>query len=888
MTDSTNIVKIDSIVGKEFNSTYRIEKKIGRGGMGAVFQAVRLADNEVVAIKVIYPVLTNASFIKRFQREAKVGLILTHPNIVKVYEYGHSSSTGLYFMVMEFVEGETLRSYLEANGTLSIKKCLEFLTPLCEALEEAHKHNIIHRDLKPDNILMPKTGNPLLKLADFGIVKLLEPLTDDTKLTNITGTQEILGTPQYMAPEQLLNEPLSSSADIYSLALIVYQMLTGDFPFKANGAQSLMVSKLNFDPKPISQQQAFLSPLDPIFNKALSRNPATRYQSANAFFQDFKNVAENLLDLLSSDTEEIEKEPLIGKVIDNKYCLDALLGKGGMGKVFRATHIQLKKVFAIKVMISEKVNTGGNWIARFKREAETLAKISHPNVVMITDVGVSEDLHIPYIVMEFIEGKTLRKVLKEKEKLSPLETIDIAKAICSGLYAAHINGIIHRDLKPENIMLQYLPGGGVMTRILDFGIAKLVDDDSGATTGNGIIGTMKYMAPEQLFGQPVDVRTDIFTLCMIIYEMLVGVVPSVILGNYRPLIEIFPTISPSLSNIIHSGLSQSPDQRPKDILELKKALEFIDLSASDKADQSLGLTNSKDLSDIKTKATGNETIPNVENTNVETNKVTSNTTNKNTGINTADTLLNQSNNNRTITIGNQAEIKPTSSKTPWLIVFFLIVIIAGAGGFYFYQISNKPVQTIASTLPSMINIRKAKFKMGSNSGDEFAQPEHEVEVDEFQVSKFLITNYQYSEFLKQSNYKSNTVISIPVALMEKPVVNISFEDADAYCRWLSVQTGKKYRLLSEAEWEYLANNSIRFGVSEIMGDFLEWTGTKLYLYPNSKAKLPEKIFLSSEGIYILRGKNESSKKDPITYRFWEKESYRKETLGFRVASSETK
>src|SRR5262249_9789442 len=146
----------DKLVGKEINSTYRIERKLGVGGMGAVFQGEKIQDKSRVAIKIISPrLVADQRFVKRFQREARVGWVLSHPNIVKVYEFGETND-GLLFMAMEFVEGETLKAFLANSGPLPLDNAMELLKPLCDALETAHKRNILHRDLKPENILLAK------------------------------------------------------------------------------------------------------------------------------------------------------------------------------------------------------------------------------------------------------------------------------------------------------------------------------------------------------------------------------------------------------------------------------------------------------------------------------------------------------------------------------------------------------------------------------------------------------------------------------------------------------------------------------------------------------------------------------------------------------------
>jgi eukaryotic-like serine/threonine-protein kinase len=285
----------DNLVGREINGSYRIESKIGEGGMGAVFKAVNLKDNSVVAIKIISPMLgTNPRFMKRFQREAKVGVVLSHPNIIKVHEYGETEDK-LLFMTMEYISGESLRAYLTKTGPLPLARALELLGPLCEALETAHNRNLLHRDLKPENIMIAKEGDgkECVKLADFGLVKLMEPDGEITKGSNLTEVGEVFGTPHFMSPEQVLGQPIAATADIYSLGVILFQMLTGKVPVEVEGndVRKLLITKVSQDVPPPSKTYPFLhSAVDKVFAKVLARDAADRYQTAGQFLRAFEEA----------------------------------------------------------------------------------------------------------------------------------------------------------------------------------------------------------------------------------------------------------------------------------------------------------------------------------------------------------------------------------------------------------------------------------------------------------------------------------------------------------------------------------------------------------------------------------------------------------------------
>ena len=297
----------NSLIGKEINRAYRIDEQLAVGGMGAVFRATQLKDSECVAIKVISPHLAaNSVFVKRFKREARVGCLLSHPHIVKVYEYGETPE-GLLFMVMEFIEGETLGHFLEHTAPFTITRTLEILQPLCQALDAAHKRNILHRDLKPANILIAKdrAGKETVKLVDFGLVKLLEPDNEITQgSTNLTGMGEACGTPYYMSPEQIIGQPLAPTADIYSMGVILYQMLTAKLPIESSSIRQILSIKINQDLPPPSEKFPFIpTTLDKVLQKSMARNPTQRYQTAGELFRAFQQVTAEVTAEFSQPTE---------------------------------------------------------------------------------------------------------------------------------------------------------------------------------------------------------------------------------------------------------------------------------------------------------------------------------------------------------------------------------------------------------------------------------------------------------------------------------------------------------------------------------------------------------------------------------------------------------
>lgn len=215
----------------------------------------------------------------------------------------------------------------------------------------------------------------------------------------------------------------------------------------------------------------------------------------------------------------------IGAVIDGKYRVDAVIGQGGMGAVFRAWDVRLERPVAIKVVRADLLSDPDSR-ARFRRESQIVARLQHPSVVTVFDYGTLPD-GAAFLVMEFVPGEDLRQLMKREGRLAIARTADLLHGICAGVESAHKSGVFHRDLKPENILL---PESGTGPKVLDFGVAKLTTaagttDGATLTVGGTIVGTPAYMSPEQLRGDGVDARTDVFSLGVMTYEMLLARLP---------------------------------------------------------------------------------------------------------------------------------------------------------------------------------------------------------------------------------------------------------------------------------------------------------------------------------------------------------------------------
>ncbi|HEX5734092.1 MAG TPA: protein kinase [Blastocatellia bacterium] len=282
----------DGLIGSTIDGKYRIESKLGEGGMGAVYCATRLLIGDLVAIKVLHTEqVANKQAIERFRREAQAAARLKHPNVVTIHDFGVINKN-LAYLVMELVEGDSLRSIIKQQGPITPSATAEIASQVCAALEEAHQRHIVHRDLKPDNIIVTTSQTGLrVKVLDFGIAKLRDlPVTADS----LTQTGTVIGTPRYMSPEQCMGEELDGRSDIYSLGIILYEMLSGVVPFNAPSLTALIMQQVNQAPPSLRAININITPaIEQVVMWALEKRPEARPQTAGALAQALRNTTVN-------------------------------------------------------------------------------------------------------------------------------------------------------------------------------------------------------------------------------------------------------------------------------------------------------------------------------------------------------------------------------------------------------------------------------------------------------------------------------------------------------------------------------------------------------------------------------------------------------------------
>lgn len=502
--------------GATLDGRYEILGLLASGGMGEVYRARRILLGDEVAIKVIRTTGDDPGDLReRFLRESRMCAQLRHPNIVTILDFAIAAD-GQPYLVMEHLNGPSLRDELAAHGPMAVPKVQQIIEPLCGALQLAHDRQIVHRDLKPGNIVSHRfeSGDVVYKVIDFGLANIRDGA--DARLTRV---EQFMGTVIYSSPEQLEAQELDARTDIYSLGVVVFEMLTGRPPFESSSPLGVITKHL-CDPVPLPSGilPAVPSWLDATIGKALAKDPADRWQTMAEFSR-----ALSALDQPGARGEAGRA----ASELDAKYDVGPIIASGRLGsQVHSGTHRALGTPVAIRLLHRQQRQDWDAVRARFLKEARGL-QVSHPSVIQVRDFG--EEHETLYVVTDLIEGPSLLQVLDAEAPFSWPRVVALGLQVIEAAIAVHRRNALVCGLNPGIIrMTTDDTGDRLMISTGGIGqVQELLASLSDTALRGGELGSteMPYIAPEVLTGRLADVRSDVFTIGALIYEMATGMVP---------------------------------------------------------------------------------------------------------------------------------------------------------------------------------------------------------------------------------------------------------------------------------------------------------------------------------------------------------------------------
>jgi serine/threonine protein kinase len=633
---------------------YYLVEPLGFTAEGPVILARRQTPDGAaveVALEVLTPTLArDPAKFEDFRKRTGALSAPEEPCLARTFDTGRSGES--YYLARALPPGEPLSQRIRTKGPLSEKEAVRVARDIALAIAAYSSVGLVHGSIRPENVVIAPDGRAILR--DIGSTPAPERPDPDVP-------PPCADIPRYLAPEQIVGDPLDVRTDIYALGIVLFEAVTGKPPY--DGPTSAPVIAAHLSGAGLPDLKAAGAKVSQRFEGLLkvmtAAPPEDRYRGVQELLDDLAGMGEGTLaidagggehdktvlygggeegktvispDIDDADLEEMRKaaaerrareaaakaglpaslgtdsqpvtpsdgDPLVGRIISGRYRLLKKLGAGGMGAVYQAEHLLLHKHVALK-FLHPKLLENEEAVKRFDREVKAASRFSHPGITQIFDAGEDQGpsgkLH--YMVMEYVEGTDLEKIIQNEGALPLPRVLTIAKQVLQAVDEAHKKGIVHRDMKSDNIMICRDPASGnEVAKIMDFGIAKIVEGAEATATAlrqhqsfktrKGVVtGTPQYMSPEQAAGDPnIDGRSDLYSLGVILYEMCLGELPfkSNTAMGYLGKHIVEPPIPPKVAR---------PD------IDLPKDLERIILKALEKRREARYQTAGEMLADIE-------------------------------------------------------------------------------------------------------------------------------------------------------------------------------------------------------------------------------------------------------------------------------------------------